>query len=167
MANLDTALKRASGVSVSLPWRTPAKYPPSATFGAEERAVVAFMYGGIAAGVYVPPVVTALTASKRHRGKYGKVKRLADLADLLAQQQADEVIGKAQIQALQATEIEFARRSAYQVLKGLESAQEALQTIVKLEAKFSYTEEKLLKKKLQKLADEELSDWMLILALLD
>ena len=50
MANLDTPLKRASGVNVGMPWRVPGKYPPTGTFTQGERQAVAYMYSGILAG---------------------------------------------------------------------------------------------------------------------
>lgn len=48
MANLDTALKRLSGINVSSPWRGMLPLP-DASVDQPDRQVVPFMYSGIQA----------------------------------------------------------------------------------------------------------------------
>ena len=129
MANLDTALKRASGVHVGMPWRMPGKYPPSGTFGATGRAAAAFMYGGIAVGVVVggggfwypdtkrrtkeelrderialgilqPAVVEALPVAVKV-----KARRLGTIS-------VDQLLGRAKVDSMSALDLEFAVQRA-------------------------------------------------------
>lgn len=50
MANLDTKLKRASGMYIGQGWRLPAKFPTGSVV-LSERQSVGLMYSGIAASV--------------------------------------------------------------------------------------------------------------------
>ena len=60
MADLDTPLKRLSGIQPSIPWR--GFYPiPDGTVGQPDRQVAAFLYSGIAATV--PAAVAAITGT--------------------------------------------------------------------------------------------------------
>src|SRR3990167_8146108 len=55
---LDTALRRASALHGSLPWRGILPLPDGAV-GQPDRQVIAFYYSGIAAGLAEPPAELA------------------------------------------------------------------------------------------------------------
>ena len=60
MANLDTRLKRLSGIQPSIPWR--GYLPtPDGTVDQADRQVIPFLYSGISAGAFVPPVIIPTT----------------------------------------------------------------------------------------------------------
>jgi hypothetical protein len=65
MADLDTKLKRSSGINPSSPWRSQLPYPPTGTVSQAARQAVAYLYSGILASNPTPPTFKAIWASQR------------------------------------------------------------------------------------------------------
>ena len=60
MANLDTALKRLSGINVGSPWRGQWPLPDGVTTGTD-RNVGVYFYSGISGAAFVPTISVTLT----------------------------------------------------------------------------------------------------------
>lgn len=145
------------------------------SLNAQAIAISGYGYGArlIAASGYGDTVAsrTELTGKFRRRGKLRiyreEVGDFSELGKLLGKEHAEKVLedvaSKAKEQVLRNTQIQEARNLAGQALVGELKAREVLVQIQELEAKIGYTESKALKKKLERLAEKQEEDEIMML----